>query len=572
MFKSKTKQCQNCKSKFTIKPEDFEFYKKISVPEPTFCPDCRLQRRMSFRKEAPLFYKRKCDATGKDLITVYNPNSPIKVYDQKYWFSDKWDPMEYGMDYNFNKPFFEQFKELLYRVPQPATINDNAVDSSFCNENNYIKSCYLVTNAGYAENLAFSNRAVNCKDSLDIYITNKSELCYEDVYCTGSYKLFFSSHCDSCMESYFLYNCRNCKDCIACTNLRHKQYHILNKSYSKKEYFEKIKELDLDSHKGLLKLKEQFNQLYYKSIHRFGNITKSVDIVGNEIANCKKCYYVFDAKDCENLKYVNWAGFGYPLKDSYDCGPGAAMAELLYEAVNTGLGGGKNIFNCISWANYDTEYVYHCRNSRDLFGCVGLRNKNNCILNKEYPKKEYEELVVKIRKHMNEMPYKDKVGNVYKYGEFFPIELSPYSYNETVAQEAFPLTQDQIDKLGYPSFKRPKAEYKSTIKAKDLPDKAGDVDKNILDEVIECGNNNCVGSGVFKLIPREVKFYKKQNLPLPRLCPLCRHYERIKRRNPMKLWERQCMKKGCNTKFQTTYSPDRKEIVYCEKCYQKEVE
>ena len=81
------------------------------------------------------------------------------------------------------------------------------------------------------------------------------------------------------------------------------------------------------------------------------------------------------------------------------------------------------------------------------------------------------------------------------------------------------------------------------------------------------------------------------NLPLPRLCSNCRHYQRIKQRNPLKLWHRQCQCAGeksdnkvyqntiqhfhsnehCPNEFETTYSPDRKEIVYCEKCYQQEV-
>ena len=78
----KTKSCQNCKASFTIEPEDFLFYEKIQVPEPTFCPECRLQRRMAWRKESPIFYNRQCEATGEKLISVYNPNGPIKVYDQ----------------------------------------------------------------------------------------------------------------------------------------------------------------------------------------------------------------------------------------------------------------------------------------------------------------------------------------------------------------------------------------------------------------------------------------------------------------------------------------------------------
>ena len=36
--------CQNCKSEFIIEPEDFNFYEKIKVPAPTWCPECRMIR------------------------------------------------------------------------------------------------------------------------------------------------------------------------------------------------------------------------------------------------------------------------------------------------------------------------------------------------------------------------------------------------------------------------------------------------------------------------------------------------------------------------------------------------
>ncbi len=81
------------------------------------------------------------------------------------------------------------------------------------------------------------------------------------------------------------------------------------------------------------------------------------------------------------------------------------------------------------------------------------------------------------------------------------------------------------------------------------------------------------------------------NLPLPRLCQNCRHYQRLKQRNPLKLWKRKCMCEElsstngiykntirhfhdsdfCPNEFQTTYSPTRPEIVYCENCYLQEV-
>ena len=49
------KVCQNCKKDFTIEPDDFAFYEKIKVPAPTFCPECRLQRRLAFRNERALY-------------------------------------------------------------------------------------------------------------------------------------------------------------------------------------------------------------------------------------------------------------------------------------------------------------------------------------------------------------------------------------------------------------------------------------------------------------------------------------------------------------------------------------
>ena len=75
----------------------------------------------------------------------------------------------------------------------------------------------------------------------------------------------------------------------------------------------------------------------------------------------------------------------------------------------------------------------------------------------------------------------------------------------------------------------------------------------------------------FRILPEDLKFYRRMNLPLPRLCPNCRHYQRLKQRNPLKLWHRKCMKEGCTNEFETSYAPNRPEIVYCEKCYQQEV-
>src|SRR3990167_7542571 len=109
---SETKTCQNCHNNFTIEPEDFKFYEKMQVPPPTFCPECRLQRRLMFRNERTL-HRRKCDATNhkEELISIFSHDKKQRVYDQKFWWSDEWDSLSYAKEYDFNRPFFEQLKE-----------------------------------------------------------------------------------------------------------------------------------------------------------------------------------------------------------------------------------------------------------------------------------------------------------------------------------------------------------------------------------------------------------------------------------------------------------------------------
>jgi hypothetical protein len=197
---------------------------------------------------------------------------------------------------------------------------------------------------------------------------------------------------------------------------------------------------------------------------------------------------------------------------------------------------------------------------------------------------------------MNQMPYTDKQGRIYKYGEFFPPELSPFAYNETIANEYFPLTKEEAISKGYHWKDREEKKVTIDLKNSDLPDNIQEVkSEEILGKIIECShqgkcNDNCTIG--FKIIEKELEFYQKMNLPLPRLCPNCRHHQRIKQRNPMKLFKRQCQCNGeqsankvyqntilhphhgdhsCPNEFETTYSPERKEIVYCEECYQREV-
>ena len=570
-YKSETKQCQNCKTDFTIESDDFGFYEKIKVPPPTFCPECRMIRRMTWRNERSLF-KRTCDYTGDSIITMFHPEANVKVYDRDIWWSDKWDPTEYGMDYDFSRPFFEQYEELLSKVPLANLGNTNCVNSLYGNHNADCKNCYLVYASYQNEDVMYSQGAANLKNCMDTYTLLKSEQCYEDVLSDSLYEVHFSHDVEQSINSMFLKGCINCQDCIGCINLRNKKYCIFNEQYTKEDYLIKKKEFDFGSHDILSDFKKQYKEFILKFPRKYAAVIKSVDSTGDCILNAKNVKQSFDVYgDMEDSKFV---AHGLEGKDSYDMYGFGANAYLMYEGIDSGLKASNVYFSVLTHSCMNTNYTYMCYNSKNLFGCIGIRKGEYCILNKKYTKEEYEELIPKIIKHMYEMPYIDKNGRAYKYGEFFPSELSPFAYNETIAQEYFFKTLKEIEEQGYKYRKPLIRNYKITIKSEDLPNHIKDVDENIIDEIIACPNNGSeltLCTEAYRITKDELTFLKKYNIALPRFCPNCRHYKRLAQRNPLKLWHRKCMHEGCTNEFETSYSPERSEIIYCEKCYQQEV-
>ncbi|MFH1537028.1 MAG: hypothetical protein ABID45_03510, partial [Patescibacteria group bacterium] len=93
------------------------------------------------------------------------------------------------------------------------------------------------------------------------------------------------------------------------------------------------------------------------------------------------------------------------------------------------------------------------------------------------------------------------------------------------------------------------------------------VPDSIVNQVLAC--EECEKN--YKIIQPELDFYKQNQLPVPKICPDCRHQKRMRLRPLRSLWQRQCMKPNCNNEFETAYSPDQKDLVYCEDCYNKEI-
>jgi hypothetical protein len=589
-----SKTCENCSEVFVITRDDFSFYEKVKVPPPTFCPECREQRRNAFRNERSL-YKRKCDLCGEEIVSRVSSDKSYPTYCQKCWWSDKWDARDYGREYDLSRSFFEQFRELLFSTPHISLLNTNTVNSEWVNQESDVKNCYLEFGGHFNEDSAYNIYLLHSRDCFDNYWVIHSELCYECINCERCHKTLFSEECHDCRDTILSYDCRNCSNVFGSAGLRSKQYYIFNKPHTKEEYKAFIKENPLTSYSAIERLREQAYETRKSVPHRFRHALKSANVTGNRIVNSKNVHNAWNTEESEDSKHP-YITLG--LKDCWDM-TSVAWSELCYEGGHSGglynskffaynFGGGVTVdkINCSN-----LEYCYTAPSSNDCFGCVNLKKGQYCILNKQYSKEEYKELIPKIRKHMDDMPYVGKASRTYRYGEFFPTEISPFSYNETTAQDYFPLTKEEALRRGYLW-----SDYVSNIKYEfsdyKIPDNVSDVQDDILEKTLKCE----VSRKAYRIVPMELRFYRRTGLPIPRKSPHERHRDRMQQLLPRVQFDRTCQCAGktsnsqpttnksytntaehfhgsepCPNEFQTSYAPDRPEIVYCEACYTSEV-
>ncbi len=582
----KTQNCQKCKKDFVIEDEDKNFYEMVAVPEPTFCPECRLQRRLTFRNDRSL-YKRACELCKKEVISIYRVDGGQKIVCQKCWWSDDFDATRYGRDYDFSKPFFQQYKELMNDVPFVANFvvdESRMINSPFNNMVLDLRNCYLLTNADFNEDCAYGCEIEASKQCVDTNLIHKSEMCYECVNVQNCYRAFYSVDCESSSDIWFCKDCNGCTDCFGCVNLRKQSYCIYNEPMGSKEaYVAKLAELvrpndgsvgrGLDSRKNIEVLKKQVREFWDNGITKYMHEKQTDDVSGDYIYNSRNVKESWIVHEGWNVKYSQYL-IAATTKDSYDFTQYGENAELHYEILQGGGGGSRVRF---SWfvpnENRDMDYCMQVMTSHDMFGCIGLRKKEYCILNKQYTKEEYEALRVKIIEHMKEVPYKDAGGIEYRYGEFFPSELSPFAYNETTAQEFFPLSETEAKSKGFDWMERVARNYQPAILAENIPDSIVEVDEAITKDIIQCANGgdekkNCTTA--FRIIPDEYSFYQRFNLPLPDKCPNCRHALRMELRNSPRFRKGTCAHEKCGKEILTAY-PENTPNLFCKEHYLEEV-
>lgn len=550
--------CKVCGKSFDIEQDDILFYEKVKTPPPTLCPTCRLKRRMAFRNERN-FYQRTCGLCGKNIISAYSSDKPFVVYCQDCWWGDKWDPMSYGQDmptgragFDFSKSFFEQYQKFQMAVPRLTLMNRNSENSEYCNYAGYNKNCYLCFGGSwYNEDCLYGRRYGHCKSSVDCESVNKAELCYESLWSANIYECVYCFDSSTCSNCYFSTNLKGCMNCIFCSELRNKNYHVFNKPVRRAEFESYAKKMKLFAE--FSKMLQQFKEMLEECVRPWANVINCTDCIGDYLVNCKNIKYGYDVIDGEDGKYLVQAE---TIKDSMDCTScGYDTPQLFYETVNTGNGGYHNRFCFSCWNCSELNYCDTVMNSHDCFGCISLNRKEYCIFNKKYGKEEYEKLSAKIIEHMK------KTG---EFGEMFPMKLSPFAYNETIAQDYFPATKEAVLKAGLSWKDSEEKNYKQSTFV--IPDNIEEVSDNITNEVLacsECGKN-------YKIIAQELRLYRLIGVPVPRKCFSCRQNARTELRDYVLPTDAVCTKCGATIKTGIRSSSARLHS-YCEKCYLKEV-
>lgn len=237
-----TRTCRQCAGEFPITDKDMEFYTKVSpifggkkyqIPPPTLCPDCREQRRFAFRNERKLYVSR-CSITGEKNISIFSPDKPFKVYNIHDWWSDKWNPLDYGMVFDFWKGFFEQFSKLSFAVPRCSIFANisGSTNSEHSNHTANLKNCYLVFSGYDCEDCFFCNLTNHSHDCVDSTFCTRCDECYQCIDSKDLSQSRYSINCYSSNNLFFCCECSGCSDCFGCHNLTNKKYCIENQQYS----------------------------------------------------------------------------------------------------------------------------------------------------------------------------------------------------------------------------------------------------------------------------------------------------------------------------------------------------
>ncbi|MBI4835631.1 MAG: hypothetical protein HY817_00050 [Candidatus Abawacabacteria bacterium] len=537
--------CKTTGKSFTISDREANYCKERGMQLPKQQPLERWRQIASFRNRINLF-NTTCALTGRPILSCVPPDRGFTVYDLAAWSGDNWNPLVYGQEYDPNRPFFEQFNELLHKVPLPNlnVVTGTMENSDYVNGAMNLKNCYLCFSTLNSSDLMFTWAVFDSHNVLDSINCYSCEICYGCRDAEKCYNCVFVESCHTCSDSAFMFNCQSCKNCFGCVNLNNKEYCWYNEQLTKEEFEMRNAKFEMGSRREVEKEKARFAEFkknfpikYYQG----KNIENSTGNYLNGTKDSRNIFYssnCIDAEDC-------WLLIGG--KDCFDV-LSSSKCELCY-AVQSGINYNCQYCNESIANNRNLQWCMYTNTSSDCFGCISLKKSQYCILNKQYSKEEYEKLTKEI---------KHKMIASGEYEDFFPRRLSPFHYNESDAMLWFPLSKEEALTKGFTWKDEVPETHDNTALA---PDNILDVTDNILQQTFSCSQTG----KKYRITKQELDFYRRLNLPVPNIAPLTRIANMAASFfNTHELHLGQCAQ--CQKSFETAYDTTKQKVL-CEECY-----
>ena len=562
------------------------------------------------------YFFRDCTACSKHCLSIFPPEAQMNLLCEDCFNRDDWDGCTWGRNYDFSRPFFDQFLELVWESPTQIS---NAYFSENCE---YIinahknKDCYLLDEVDRCRDCLYGYNLQDCDTVLNSFYVRKSQVCYALSQAEKCYRVFYGHNVHNSSDSAFLQHCRSCKHCLFCSSLRNAEYHIFNKPVSKEQFQAAWAAVFNGTQESIDRAQSEFEAFAISQPVPASIQVNCEDCTGDQISNSKGCRDCYNCDNCQDCRYCT------DIHNSKDCcDVHIYEGELMYECLHAGPQGYAQYFSHWPWFSSNVYYCSQMMSCKHCFGCSGLKHKEYCVFNKQYSKEEYEELVPRIIDNMrntsNSIRSRDVILSSSKdeiavgaegadipqngaamnpseasgtkngaamnpseasgtkngaamnpseasgsWGEFCPTSASPYAYNQTMAQWYFPLTKEEALQQG---FRWHDEEDPHTgAEATDVPDDLSEVSDDILSQVLRSTKSG----RKFKVIAPELAFHRTHQIPLPTNTPAQR-MESFAAANTRTLYDRTCDE--CGLEISTTYSPDRPEKVLCLQCYSKHV-
>lgn len=528
-----------------------------------------------FRNERTL-YKRECSSTGKSIVALYPEEYEGKVYSPDLRRSDSRNPLEYGKDY-IPWQFYADLKDLFKQAPFLNMFAFNNENSDYTNGSEGNKNCYMIFASDHNEDCCYSYSIFECKNVIDAYGCKNCENSYQVIDAINSMKIMYSQRVEDSFNIAFSHNIKNCKNIFLSTDLKDKEYYYMNQFVGKQKWENEIAPMIKSIFKDntIAIYQNKLEEIKAGSIVQNMNIINSEKSIGDLINNSKNAIYSFQIHNAEDIKWVINANNCKDIMGGYSVVDGS---QKVYEWVSCG-------------ANYSTATVRNAwtpvknayfsnftMNTQHMFGVVSCRNREYCILNKQYTKEDREQTAKKIAKELQEQG---------KRWEFFDPDFSPFPYNDTVAMEYYPVKPEQLTILEPEKFisdaildlwwkEKIKIKWRTKDNEINIPTGITTIQGSELAWDIETIKDDithkaiiCETSGrPFRISAPELDFYRKNGLSIPSKHPDIRHTERLQQRPWRDLYIRTCDK--CGEKMISVYKQDTPYKVYCQICYNKE--